>query len=755
MSDRTETVGDANTSTTRNGQPGPAGHVPRVPGRGVGRVILFLLGVGAAVGAVRYFQMQGEAGEALWYRLYAVVGALGLFSLILLVGALRGRRLAVEAVISRAGSAGLAGMALEDGAGHLLYANASFRSLLIACGASLREEEDLWTAYAFPEGKPARSIFARLRDEALGGVTVRDIFRPDGEAASEWTLVAVPTGLGEVVWLASGTGASGVEAPQSPTFETATPAGNLAIEIEELRGQLETLPIGMVTLDTSGRVLSCNPAAHDLLGTDAPGGAPITDFIREEFRPALAKRLAEPIDEAGMTVPLDVEIDGPVHRMTSVYFSRPLLTETGGEGTQPGRALYLIDTTEQKRLEIQFAQSQKMQAVGQLAGGIAHDFNNLLTAMVGFCDLLLQRFRPGDQSFTDIMQIKQNANRGARLVRQLLAFSRQQTLQPRVLDVTQVLAELSNLLNRLLGESVELEFVHSRELGKVRVDQGQLEQVIINLAVNARDAMPDGGKLIFATRNCNLLSEIDRAHAEIMPPGAYVMITVTDTGTGMTQDVLDRIFDPFYTTKEVGRGTGLGLATVYGIIKQTGGFIFADSEGPGKGTTFTIYLQRYEGDEAPHVETVESQSEPVIESVPDPVVDGAGEANADATAGTILLVEDEEPVRRFGARALRNSGYKVVEAQNGEVAIELLDKEKYDLLITDMVMPKANGPMVIAAARAKMPDLPVICISGYTQESIAREVENIENVSFLAKPFSLKQLASRVQDVLSEQAPGE
>jgi len=297
--------------------------------------------------------------------------------------------------------------------------------------------------------------------------------------------------------------------------------------------------------------------------------------------------------------------------------------------------------------------------------------------------------------------------------------------------------------------------VHSRELGKVRVDQGQLEQVIINLAVNARDAMPDGGKLIFATRNCNLLSEIDRAHAEIMPPGAYVMITVTDTGTGMTQDVLDRIFDPFYTTKEVGRGTGLGLATVYGIIKQTGGFIFADSEGPGKGTTFTIYLQRYEGDEAPHVETVESQSEPVIESVPDPVVDGAGEANADATAGTILLVEDEEPVRRFGARALRNSGYKVVEAQNGEVAIELLDKEKYDLLITDMVMPKANGPMVIAAARAKMPDLPVICISGYTQESIAREVENIENVSFLAKPFSLKQLASRVQDVLSEQAPGE
>ncbi|MCG8543993.1 MAG: response regulator, partial [Alphaproteobacteria bacterium] len=401
----------------------------------------------------------------------------------------------------------------------------------------------------------------------------------------------------------------------------------------------------------------------------------------------------------------------------------------------------MIDTTEKKKLEVQFSQSQKMQAVGQLAGGIAHDFNNLLTAMIGFCDLLLQRYQPGEQSFADIMQIKQNANRGARLVRQLLAFSRQQTLQPRVLDVTDVLSELSNLLHRLLGESIELKFLHGRDLGKVKVDQGQLEQVIINLAVNSRDAMPRGGKLSISTRNCSLLSEIDRAHAEIMPAGDYVMITVSDNGIGMPQHLLDRIFDPFFTTKEVGSGTGLGLATVYGIIKQTGGFIFADSEGEGKGSVFTIYLQRHDGPEE------ESSARSPAERPP---------AAKDLTGGgTILLVEDEDPVRLFGARALRSKGYRVIEARNGEIAIDLLNDEDVDLLITDMVMPKVDGPTVIAAARRKIPELPVICISGYTQESVVREVESIENVNFLAKPFSLRQLAGKVKEVLEERPPAE
>src|SRR5437763_360736 len=236
--------------------------------------------------------------------------------------------------------------------------------------------------------------------------------------------------------------------------------------------------------------------------------------------------------------------------------------------------LHFIDVTEQKSLEIQFAQSQKIQAVGQLAGGVAHDFNNLLTAMIGFCDLLLLRFQPGDPSFGDIMQIQQNANRAANLVRQLLAFSRQQTLQPRIIDITDVLVELSHLLRRLIGENIELKVVHGRDLGLAKVDQGQLEQVIINLAVNARDAMQGGGTLTIRTANLSQANTVRRGH-EVMPAGDYVQIEVADTGTGIAKEHLARIFEPFFSTKEGGSGPALGLSTVYGIVKQTGGLILA------------------------------------------------------------------------------------------------------------------------------------------------------------------------------------
>src|SRR6185437_16020717 len=324
------------------------------------------------------------------------------------------------------------------------------------------------------------------------------------------------------------------------------------------------------------------------------------------------------------------------------------------EDGQSGVILHFIDTTEQKSLEVQFAQSQKMQAVGQLAGGVAHDFNNLLTAMIGFCDLLLLRFRPGDPSFADIMQIKQNANRAANLVRQLLAFSRQQTLQPRVLNITDVLAELSHLLRRLIGENIELKMVHGRDLGLVKVDQGQLEQVIINLVVNARDAMRGGGTLTVRTSN---ITNADPTHSghEIMPPGDYVLIEVEDTGEGIPKENLVRIFEPFFSTKEVGSGTGLGLSTVYGIVKQTGGFVFVDSA-PGRGATFTIYLPRHQASEA-------------LLAPRNELAEGGATARDLTGAGTVLLVEDEDPVRLFSARALRNKGYRVIEAKSGEAAL--------------------------------------------------------------------------------------
>jgi len=404
------------------------------------------------------------------------------------------------------------------------------------------------------------------------------------------------------------------------------------------------------------------------------------------------------------------------------------------DGAVVGVMLHLVDTTEQKNLELQFAQSQKMQAVGQLAGGIAHDFNNLLTAMMGFCDLLLLRHQAGDPSFSDLMQIKQNANRAASLVRQLLAFSRRQTLQPKVLALTDVLADLTNLLRRLIGENIELNMVHSRNLGLVKVDQGQMEQVIINLAVNARDAMAGGGKLTIRTSNLTHDAK-DTTKPQLLAPGDYVLIEVSDTGTGINQEMQGKIFEPFFSTKEVGAGTGLGLSTVYGIVKQTGGYVFVESK-PGEGANFSIYLPRY------------FQPKDAVAAAPAPVKQQTAQ---DLTGkGTILLVEDEDGVRVFGSRALRNKGYTVIEADSGEAALAVIDsyEGEIDLLITDVVMPQMDGATLIEHVRASHPDFKVILISGYAEDAFHKRLEATANVNFLPKPFSLTQLAGMVKEVL-------
>ena len=330
-----------------------------------------------------------------------------------------------------------------------------------------------------------------------------------------------------------------------------------------------------------------------------------------------------------------------------------------------------------------------MQAIGQLAGGVAHDFNNLLTAMIGFCDLLLLRSPPSDPSFADIMQIKQNANRAANLVRQLLAFSRQQTLQPRILNITDILYELRHLIERLIGEHINLEVVHGRDLGLVKVDQGQFEQVVINLAVNARDAMPGGGTLTIRTANVHQERQLRRGH-EAMPAGDYVLIEMTDTGVGIPKENLARIFDPFFSTKQVGSGTGLGLSTVYGIVKQTGGFVFVEQRaGRGRGFSDLPAALRAGGCGTAR-----------------PVRHGEVAAAKDLTGhGTIMLVEDDDPVRIFGARALRNKGYKVIEARSGEAALDLIRNaaETINLLITDVVMPHMDGPGLVREVREIKP----------------------------------------------------
>jgi two-component system cell cycle sensor histidine kinase/response regulator CckA len=402
------------------------------------------------------------------------------------------------------------------------------------------------------------------------------------------------------------------------------------------------------------------------------------------------------------------------------------------EGGRPGALAVLNDATRLKTLEAQFAQSQKMQAIGQLAGGIAHDFNNLLTAIAGHCDLLLLRHGQEDPDFADLEQIRQNANRAAALVGQLLAFSRKQTLKPEKLDLEDVLSDLTHLLNRLVVERVGLTLQHlapgsGRVLGPVRADRRQLEQVLINLVVNARDAMPDGGSIRIETEPVTLTEPLLRDRASV-PAGDYTVIRVIDRGTGIAPENLPKIFEPFFTTKRVGEGTGLGLSMVYGIVKQSGGFIFVDSE-LGQGATFTLYFPVFDGED-PKPAALEARREPLRQ----------GE-------GVVLLVEDEAPVRAFAGRALRLRGYTVLEAASGEEALQTLadPKLEVDLFVTDVVMPGRDGPSWVREALDDRPGAKVIFMSGYAEDGLSEDQARIPNSVFLPKPFSLTDLTETVQ----------
>ncbi len=504
---------------------------------------------------------------------------------------------------------------------------------------------------------------------------------------------------------------------------------------QRFRKLFEDAPIGAALLDLKGKVVECNRAFREIAaaGRRDVVGASLAGLVAKGDREQLAAKLSGVIDGTVPAAPFEVRLPSEKERAASLFLTRM----EDSAGRLSGVILQLIDTTERRNLEIQINQSQKMQAVGQLAGGVAHDFNNLLTVMIGFCDLLLLRHRPGEQTFADIMQIKQNANRAANLVRQLLAFSRQQTLQPEVLNITDVLAELSDLLRRLIGVNIEFKVVHGRDLGLVMVDQGQFEQVIINLAVNARDAMPDGGTLTIRTSNVTLNEEVERGQ-EVMPPGDYVMVEAIDSGVGIGEENLERVFEPFFSTKEVGSGTGLGLSTVYGIVKQTGGFIAVDSEA-GSGTTFSIYLPCHEpGKEAAETPAAEAGAEALL-------------ARDLTGVGTVLLVEDEDAVRLFGARALRNKGYKVYEAKSGEGALEIIKScdEPIDLVITDVVMANVDGPTLVRRVRESHPDMKVIFISGYAEDSFREDLSQYADIRFLPKPFSLEQLAGIVKEVMT------
>lgn len=507
--------------------------------------------------------------------------------------------------------------------------------------------------------------------------------------------------------------------------------------LEALLGQL---PLGLAMADRDGRLLFANPAFMRAAGREgqAPPTYP-TDLVVREDKRALSegiRRYAQgPATAGDIAVRLTTQPDDPVS-----------LSLAGVRGLGEAAVLLgLTDTSEETRLKRQVAQATKMQAVGQLAGGVAHDFNNVLTATLGTCDLMLMRHTPGDSDYDDIQQIRANSNRAASLTRQLLAFSRQQTLRPEVLQLPDVVADVSQMLRRLIGEKIQLVVTHDRDLGPVRADPTQLEQVIVNLAVNARDAMQSNarksdasGVLTLATRRITT-TDVRAMRSEIIPAGEYTALIVQDTGAGIAPEHLGKIFEPFFTTKEQGKGTGLGLSTVYGIVKQSGGFIFAESE-IGKGTRFVVYLPVYHA--APGTVTAER----VVREEPAPSQWAGG--------GAILLVEDEDPVRIVAERALTRQGYQVKAARDGEEGLEIVRAGgQFDIVVTDVVMPTMDGPAMAREIRRIAPELPVLFMSGYAEEQLRREI-GIAHSWFMAKPFSVQELSEKVGDVLAHTAQG-
>jgi two-component system cell cycle sensor histidine kinase/response regulator CckA len=501
--------------------------------------------------------------------------------------------------------------------------------------------------------------------------------------------------------------------------------GNEAQHLQEL---LDVLPIGLALADRDGRFVTMNQAfrvAAGIKGNSQPSypsdlvikddKAPVADAVRRNARgPAMSGDLAVRL------------VRNPAEPVA--------LTIAGLRGIGEAAVLLLLkDNSEEAKLKRQVAQATKMQVVGQLAGGVAHDFNNILTAIIGHCDLMLMRHTPGDSDYDDIQQIKSNSNRAAGLTRQLLAFSRQQTLRPQVLQLPDVISEVSHLLKRLLGETVELVVKHGRHLGAVRADPGQLEQVIINLAVNARDAMAGkgGGTLTIQTYPVNA-DQVAELGSDILPVAAYSALSVTDTGCGIAPGILSKVFEPFFTTKEVGKGTGLGLSTVYGIVKQSGGFIFADSK-VNEGTRFVIYLPVHEEQAA--------ERQPRAPAKP--------KENELWGSGTVLLVEDEPMVRSVAERALARHGYTVITADNGEQALELLGGDhEIALLISDVVMPIMDGPSMVREARKTHPKLKILFMSGYAEEQLRNSID-LDGVAFLPKPFSVQELAEAARRVIA------
>lgn len=488
------------------------------------------------------------------------------------------------------------------------------------------------------------------------------------------------------------------------------------------------IPIAVLRIDEAGLVKYANPAARELLHISDKETPYFSDLIE-----GMGRSVSQWVKKSTQREGWNKSEFAMAKRVQGDLHLRVQLGVVWDNGTKHTTAI-VSDATELKSLEAQFVQSQKMQAIGQLAGGVAHDFNNLLTAISGYCDLLMLRHEKGDADFGDLMQISSNANRAAALVGQLLAYSRKQTLKPSALQVNERLSDLTHLLNRLVGETITLSLIQQKELPLAFVDGRQLEQVLMNLVVNARDAMPNGGEIFLRSKMVEYCRDFKRGRATVLA-GKYVSIEVEDEGEGITPHLRDKIFEPFFSTKDVGKGTGLGLSMAYGIIKQTGGYIFVDSE-VGKGTKFTIFLPIAE---TVHVNTPSESPESI-------------QRPSGLTGARVLLVEDEDPVRAVSLRALQGQGVVLESAGGGEEALEILSNTEcdFDVIVTDVVMPDLDGPTWVRKAKEIGTDARIIFVSGYAEESFSDDLDEIEGAVFLPKPYSLQQLISKVGQMVEE-----
>ena len=728
-----------------------SGDYPGVLERGDrrGLILRALAATAAVLGLAVVLWLTGsERAAAFTLILLVVLSAIGVFALLAaLTGVLRvtGEDPTpgfVRSVLDGAGE----GIAVTTGTGRVIYANPAMR-------ARIRPELDFRTIeQAFGgEAGNAEALYRLIKAACEGrdaqedihtGLSIRVRPLPGGVGGSQLMAWTVREGLAP-------SPVHSFEPPQSimasgSTVAASTDAGAPAPSAEgTLVREADTgfmrffqnTPMAIATVDRGGKIARANALFTRLFESTRLGqkqqadGSSILDIVAERDRASLETHLGR---RAELATPLDAGLAGQGERWARFYVT-PV-----DQDDEEAAIVYALEITEQRSLESQFLQSQKLETVGQLAGGIAHDFNNVLSAIIMATDFLLNAHRPSDPSFQDIMQIKQNANRAASLVRQLLAFSRRQTLRPQVLDLGEALSDLSILLRRLIGEKVTLD-VQRHDVWPVKADLSQFEQVIVNLAINARDAMPDGGKLTVRASNVTQ-SETSKFEGWSLPAGDYVLVEVADTGTGISPEIIGRIFEPFFSTKEVGKGTGLGLSTVYGIIKQTGGFIIPESE-LGKGTMFRIFLPRH----TPTAEDLASIKPATTESRPARAADDTGQ-------GTILLVEDEEGLRGLNARGLKSRGYNVLEAGNGLEAIELIDGHdgSIDLVVSDVVMPEMDGPALLKELRKRSPDLKIIFVSGYAEEAFAKSLPEGGQFEFLAKPFTLKQLIAKVKDTMAQ-----